>query len=327
MNAKWIINLSVTLLFLVVILFVLMTKIGSINKISRNIVEAVMLRRNKVHVLTREDQFLEVKPHACIRSMSFGTGNVSTIICAKSPKSDRTVSATIIKNGAWEPQTVAQVVETLEKLPGAVLLDVGSNIGMFTTIAAAMGRKVTAVDADLYNLSFIRKSLEVLGNSRNVKLINNAVGDTYSKLYPVQWGPGNEAYQPLFTEEYLKETNRKPHRVGPLIETVKMQDILDEIEEDLLVLKIDIESYECKALQYDILLGRSGKTIPIVFIEWSVAGTLKRLGNCPNYEEWVDTWYEGTYVPFAGKRTLQRNELDKHRDLVWILKSYIPKLL
>ena len=30
----------------------------------------------------------------------------------------------------------------------------------------------------------------------------------------------------------------------------------------------DIEGYECKALQPEVILGRTGKTIPYIFLEW-----------------------------------------------------------
>ena len=37
----------------------------------------------------------------------------------------------------------------------------GSNIGMFSLMAAAMGRRVVALDAMAENLAYIHKSLEV----------------------------------------------------------------------------------------------------------------------------------------------------------------------
>jgi 2-polyprenyl-3-methyl-5-hydroxy-6-metoxy-1,4-benzoquinol methylase len=35
--------------------------------------------------------------------------------------------------------------------------DIGCNIGMYTVVAAALGRQVVAVDADPHNLAYIRK--------------------------------------------------------------------------------------------------------------------------------------------------------------------------
>ena len=46
---------------------------------------------------------------------------------------------------------------------------------MVTTVVAAMGRKVISVDPMKEHLSYIRKSLGLLGNQDNVMLLNNAV--------------------------------------------------------------------------------------------------------------------------------------------------------
>ena len=55
------------------------------------------------------------------------------------------------------------------------IVDLGSNIGMFSVTAATLGRKVVAVDASIQNLAYIDKSVHLNGNQENVKLINNAV--------------------------------------------------------------------------------------------------------------------------------------------------------
>lgn len=46
---------------------------------------------------------------------------------------------------------------------------------MFTVTVATLGRSVVAVDASLYNLAFIAKSLHLNSNSHHVKLVHNAV--------------------------------------------------------------------------------------------------------------------------------------------------------
>ena len=53
--------------------------------------------------------------------------------------------------------------------------DLGSNIGMFTIAAAMMGRSVVAVDANLYNLAYLRRSLEMNSNLDQVKIVHNAM--------------------------------------------------------------------------------------------------------------------------------------------------------
>ena len=75
-----------------------------------------------------------------------------------------------------------------------------------------------------------------------------------------------------------------------------MKDILDTIDSKEIILKIDIEGYECKALQPEILLNKVGKFIPFIFIEWLQLPTNLRK-TCPEFNEWVRNFYIGGYVP------------------------------
>ena len=53
--------------------------------------------------------------------------------------------------------------------------DLGSNIGMYTVVVAAMRRQVVAVDADPKNLAYIRTSLDLTNTTQYVRLVQNAV--------------------------------------------------------------------------------------------------------------------------------------------------------
>ena len=63
----------------------------------------------------------------------------------------------------------------MQKFPEATFLDIGANLGMYAVVIAAMKRRVVAVDADPKNLAYIRKSLELEGNTGNVRIIYNSV--------------------------------------------------------------------------------------------------------------------------------------------------------
>ena len=70
-----------------------------------------------------------------------------------------------------------------------------------------------------------------------------------------------------------------------------MKDILETIESKEIILKMDIEGYECKALQPEILLNKVGKFIPFIFIEWA------HLKTDHVFSEWVKNFYDWGYVP------------------------------
>ena len=53
--------------------------------------------------------------------------------------------------------------------------DIGANIGMYSVVVAACNRSVVAVDADPYNLAYIRRSLDLGGHTPHVRIIYNSV--------------------------------------------------------------------------------------------------------------------------------------------------------
>eukprot|EP00092_Neocalanus_flemingeri_P053877 GFUD01063402.1.p2 GENE.GFUD01063402.1~~GFUD01063402.1.p2 ORF type:complete len:118 (-),score=45.21 GFUD01063402.1:20-373(-) len=100
-----------------------------------------------------------------------------------------------------------------------------------------------------------------------------------------------------------------------------MMDIFKTIQADTIILKIDIEGYECKALQPDILLGTSGKFIPYIFMEW---GQLpQNTANCPEYKEWVELFFQGGYKPAdpANLQILGKESLASIWDMAWVHSS------
>ena len=46
---------------------------------------------------------------------------------------------------------------------------------MMSTVVAAMGRQVVSLDPLVEHLTYLRRSLELLGNQNNARLLNNAV--------------------------------------------------------------------------------------------------------------------------------------------------------
>ena len=90
------------------------------------------------------------------------------------------------------------------------------------------------------------------------------------------------------------------------LKSIKLEDIINYIESDIVILKIDIESYECKALQPNILLNKLGKFIPYIFIEWKQLPGNDR--TCPQFSEWVKLFYDGGYLPYSGEYENQEHK-------------------
>lgn len=85
------------------------------------------------------------------------------------------VSGSILDWGVWEENEVRGVMKMMEEYKDAVFLDIGANIGMYTVMVAAMGRKVIAVDPLMNNLALIHNSLNKVNNTKMVSLVNNPI--------------------------------------------------------------------------------------------------------------------------------------------------------
>ena len=113
--------------------------------------------------------------------------------------------------------------------------------------------------------------------------------DTRGILYPFNEDPINPGGTRMVHKDELmrmkmseKQLDKRQilHQDG--VKAVLLQDILSSISPTTIILKIDIEGYECKvdtlidqlfqlllqALQVPILLGETDKFIPVIFVEW-----------------------------------------------------------
>ena len=89
----------------------------------------------------------------------------------------------------------------------------------------------------------------------------------------------------MLTLEELHEKNVTA--TYPPVKSITVEDVFMAIDADIIVMKIDIEGYECKvmthnlticinkrksimqALQPEILRNELGKFLPLIFIEWA----------------------------------------------------------
>jgi len=264
-------------------------------------------------------EYPEIDPEKCIKTAILNEG-IQTMICIK-PRSRSIESKRLESIGTWEGDIVNSVINAMVAHPSAVFLDVGANIGMFTLVIAAMKRKVISVDADPQNLAYIRQSLEIAKNRDYVELIYNAISDKYETLYPYTHNKKNEMATTMFTKEQIDEMNVVTE-IPPLM-SIRLEDIVNYIDSDIIILKIDIEGYECKALQQNIVLNKLGKFIPYIFMEWKFLPNHPK--TCPNFEKWVQHFYDGGYLLFNPEKMVRvdDNERDKMIDVVWVHSSVI----
>ena len=138
-----------------------------------------------------------------------------------------------------------------------VFSDIGSNIGPHSLTVAAMQREVVVVDAVFYNLALISLSHKIT-NKGKVKILYNSISDKQGEqLYPYLEAQhqhmAGATY--LVTKEDLDSGKYKWEEViGPPAVSVTTKDIFDQIDSDVVIIKIDVEGHECKVCSLGLFI-------------------------------------------------------------------------
>jgi len=192
-------------------------------------------------------------------SLQIPGSELVTPICVYDPKEDKWISSSLRAHGYWEWDTMYQMKSFLSK--GTYLLDLGCNIGVFTLMAARLGHNVVAVDPLKKSLWLLSRSL-ILGNlTSKVILLHNAIGDKVElvSLQEERENIGGTFIQP----EPEFNIDDKDHTAM----SVTLDHLIPLLANETVVLKMDIESYEWKALKGGYGFFRN-VNVKCVFMEW-----------------------------------------------------------
>jgi len=272
-----------------------------------------------VNVLSLKD-LPEIHPFGCFES------RLRAKICVK--EADEFVSRNIMEEGVWEEENVFYALKAMKFHDDAVFVDAGSNIGVYSVLVAALGREVVAVDAMADNLAYIRKSLETGDKQHLVTLVHNAISDNHETMYPVRF---NENSDPVKNpgslrvaghDELNNMANSEP--LGPGVQSVTLSDIFNTISARTIVLKMDIQGQECKALLAPGVF-TSGHFIPYIFVEWDLISIGRKF--CPNLEELIQLLKSQGYSAINLSPPGYLSDVCLHKgmkDVVWMHKDARP---
>jgi FkbM family methyltransferase len=224
--------------------------------------------------------------------------------------------------------------------PDAAFLDVGSNIGIFVIMAATMGRSVYTVEPVISNLAFISASAKLVNTQKNITMINNAVSDENTVLIPWTKDSGNEANVLMYTDEQFRKLSKEDQkRVDTPIKTVTLDQVLDQIHEETVVIKIDVEGFECKVLNHYFKSHNKKHFVPYIAIEWAWI-EVDEIGTCPpdQLDLLIQNFESAGYKPFFEgpvKKVRQITNAELHSGLkknmgkdnvVWIHDKALHKM-
>merc|ERR1719270_313550 len=214
-------------------------------------------------------------------------------ICVKNPKEDAKISKPFVDGYGWDVDASMRVQEVMRRHPGAVFLDIGSNIGSYTLPVANMGRKVVAVDMMEDNLGYIKTSLIKSNLTQYVQLVHNAVSSKYERLQPTledrhSNNPG--AVEAKHMDEIIGPGVKK---VGDPVKSITINDLLlvTSSPSSTFIIRTDVEGFDCQVIDIENLL-KNKIYIPYIFMKL----TNDKNNSCQHLEQ---TMKQHGYVAFA----------------------------
>jgi len=183
-------------------------------------------------------------------------------ICVHDPARDIYISKGIINYGYWEADMAQWLNAIRPKMDEVLYLDLGANLGIHGLHAAKTNCTVWAVEPQEMNLQRIIQSSILSGVNPQMTFIQNAVDGVRRKVQMAVDGTNNGG-------SYIKELKDTSVDV---IETVLLSDIFQEAvaqsQPNSVVIKADIETYECRAFLNSQQVFEHSSTKSVIF-EWA----------------------------------------------------------
>ena len=187
-------------------------------------------------------------------------------ICVHDSTDDIYVSKSIIEGGFWESDHVTYIMKMLHHDQGLHVIDVGANIGQYTLIGAPLGRQVVAVEARLKHVQMIHNAVVLNGFQKQVTIVHNAVSDRREAV-KLGFYPDNQGGTYVKANGEDGGVTKQSGDNSLDAQSILLDDITPVVNFSKAILKIDIETYECKALSHaDALFDKV--YIPYIFMEW-----------------------------------------------------------
>ncbi len=200
--------------------------------------------------------------------------------------SDVHIGAHVIAGGTHDANVDAALRAHLK--PGATLLDIGANIGVFTTLGASLvgpSGRVVAVEPIARNVELIERACRGNGFDQ-VRVIRAAASDREGTVELRTDASTSNAATPAAAGERLRAESGATVRVPALVLDEALAD-LDRLD----VVKIDVEGMEPRALRG--LARTLDRFHPVLITEFHPWAIERATGESPlDFLEWLWEWYE-----------------------------------
>ena len=232
--------------------------------------------------------------------------NPSPMICVHPVEIDRFISGAIQDGTVWEVETVKLFQELLRAHPTLGVLDIGANIGQYSLLAASMKRHVVAVEPYIKHVRMIHKAAVLNNFLVNFTLVQNAVSDS-SRIVSLHFKKDNRGAIRIVESANSRlqriltppEENCVPSETS--VRTITMNDLVPVLTFKEVLLKIDIEGHEGKAMVRSGLFMEK-LHVPFVIMEWVFMRMANDEFRIQSVQELVDYMKKYDYEAFTTKK-------------------------
>ena len=209
--------------------------------------------------------------------------------------------------------------------PELMVIDIGSNIGLYSLFSSKLGRDVLSVEPFEDNIIRFHKAVKIQGLENRITLLNNVVYNKpgiIKKIYYHNGNYGNQMVEKQSDDKYKQADDKflvKSIVLDDLIEYLPIDKKTNQIYKKA-IMKIDIEGFEAIAFQSIKKLLKS-IDIKVIFMEWvhvkrAIEGTFE--DKC--LIDMVDLLKSNGYQPFTVKNELldfNKYKQWTHGDVCW----------
>ncbi|XP_045179742.2 uncharacterized protein LOC123539248 [Mercenaria mercenaria] len=233
-------------------------------------------------------------------------------MCTWELDKDAFVSGDIHRTGQWEPVVTRIIYDVLNQGRKMTFIDIGANMGYFSLLAASIGQNVVSVEPWDQHIQKLVHSIHLNKFENKITVVNNAISNSRSELHFYVPRSNNQGAARLVLENQNVENNQRFSA-----NSITLNDLANLIQTKDIVMKIDIEGHECRALEKaDVIFDRFN--VIFISMEWIVMRLYKdKYGAaCPpeNIQKMLEMLTRRGFVPYS---FINNTQLDPLQSDMW----------